>query len=120
VVLLVDDEICVLDVETRIVERAGLRCLHARSGAEAVAVLRDHPEVALVLLDAILPDTSGERLFAALKEVKPSVRVIVCSGMAEHGPAQAMCDAGADDLVAKPFTAGDLMGRVQSVLGGTA
>lgn len=118
--LLVDDEACVLDVETRIMRRAGIRCLHAKTGAEAVAALRDHPEVALVLLDAILPDTSGDRLFAALKEVKPSVKVVVCSGMSEQGPAKAMCDAGADGLVSKPFAARELAERVRLALSGDA
>jgi DNA-binding response OmpR family regulator len=98
------------------IERHGLRCLTASSGTEAVRLLMDHPEIDLIILDAILPDMSGVSVFRSLKRIKPSVRVIVCSGMRDQGPAKAIHDAGADDIMPKPFTAKDLLDRVRSLL----
>lgn len=111
-ILIVDDESIVLDVQKRIVERAGYPCLTASSGTEAVEQLREHPEVELVVLDAILPDTSGASLFHKLKALRPAIKIIGCSGMRDEGPAQAIVEAGADDFLAKPFTASQLLERL--------
>ncbi len=117
VVLLVDDEGFVIDVERRIVERCGFRCLSAKNAAEATEILSKAPQVELIILDALLPDTSGLALYHDLKQIKPSVKVIVCSGLADDGPAQAIYEAGADGFLPKPFRASDLMDCVRSVMG---
>lgn len=115
-VLLVEDESFVCDVQRRIVERSGFRCHTAGTGREAISQLMDHLEIDVIILDAILPDMIGVNLFRALKKIKPAVKVIVCSGMGEEGPAKAICDAGADDVMPKPFAADHLLERVRSVL----
>ncbi len=115
-ILIVDDESIVLDVQRRIVERAGYTCVTAGSGTEAVEELRNHPEVELIVLDAILPDRSGATLFHELKAIRPDMPIIGCSGMRDEGPAQAIVEAGADDFLAKPFTASDLLERVGLLL----
>ncbi len=115
-ILLVDDESFVLDVQRRMVERCGLSCLTARNGAEAVDQLTTNPEVDLIVLDAILPDMNGVDLFGRLKQIKPPVRVLVCTGLAGEGPGRELCMAGADDILPKPFTATQFLERLHAVL----
>ncbi len=120
VVLLVDDEPLVLEVQRRILERNGLRCLVAQSGEEAEATLRAHPEIDLVMLDAVLPDHGGFEVLQTLRGVKPSIKVIATSGMLAEGPVQAMMDAGADGFLPKPFRSDELLKQMNRVLVRTA
>ncbi|MBN1344824.1 MAG: response regulator [Phycisphaerae bacterium] len=106
-----------LDVQKRIVQRCGFPCLTAASAEDAVTTLREHPEVELIVLDAILPDARGVDLFDSLKRIKPRVKVIVCTGLTQDGPGRDICQAGADDFLPKPFTAEAFMDRVKAVLG---
>jgi DNA-binding response OmpR family regulator len=60
-VLVVDDEPKILDIVKSYLEKSGYRALTAKNGKEALAALQSNT-VALMLLDLMLPDLSGEEL----------------------------------------------------------
>jgi two-component system, cell cycle sensor histidine kinase and response regulator CckA len=117
-VLIVDDDVLVLDVQRRIIERSGLGCLTASTGAAAVELLRERNDIRLVILDATLPDESSLEILKGLRRVNPSVRVIVCSGLAQDGPVQVLMDEGADGFLPKPFTASAFLEKMKAILTG--
>jgi signal transduction histidine kinase/CheY-like chemotaxis protein len=103
--LIVEDEHLVLEVNRAIVEKLGYNVLEARSGEEAIALAKSHKgRIDFVLLDVILPDMDGSRIYPRLVEVRPDIKVIVCSGFALDGPARLILESGAESFVQKPFT----------------
>src|SRR5262245_26872278 len=63
------------------IERAGHRAVGAQTGAELLAVLRDHvPPVDLIVLDLRLSDTPGVELLKAIRQVDQRRPVVVFSG----------------------------------------
>lgn len=114
--LLAEDEQSVRDLMQRALEGHGYRVLVADSAEQALQLLRAHrEEVALLVSDVVMPDTSGPALYQALRAEVPQLKVLFLSGyssdrLLEHGlPAQAA-------LLTKPFGLVDLVRKVRQVL----
>ena len=105
-VLVVDDEPAVLAVAQHILEHLGFEVLVAENGPQAIETLRDNADsVRMVLLDVAMPEMGGEETFAALREIRPDVPVLLSSGYSED---RAKAGFASDDLagfVQKPYTA---------------
>ena len=103
--LVVEDEHLVMEVNRAIVEKLGYRVLEAKSGKEAVEIVQTYKgDIDFALLDVILPDMSGNKIYPELMKARPDMKVIVCSGFALDGPAQEILNAGAESFIQKPFT----------------
>ncbi|MGY1621640.1 response regulator transcription factor [Geodermatophilus sp. SYSU D00965] len=89
------------------VSSAGTALTGLRSAVE------DRPD--LVVLDLGLPDLDGGELLRMLRAVS-AVPVIVATARDDDGSVVAALDAGADDYVVKPFSAGQLEARIRAVL----
>ena len=73
-------------------------------------------EVDLVLLDLTMPGMGGHEAFGRLRQVKPSVKIIVSSGYSE---AEVSRRFGASaDFLQKPYRASELISRVQEAFSG--
>lgn len=78
------------------------RVVTASDGAETLkAVKTQHPDV--VLVDLLMPDTSGIELLAPIHACDPNLPVILLSGMARQSIADEALAAGAFDYVVKPL-----------------
>ena len=114
--LVVDDDPAVLGFAARTLEDAGYLVLRAANGAEALQLLAQHPDVAVVLSDLIMPVLSGRALGERISREHPAVRVAYMSG--RPGPDFAG-DTGPQDgppLLQKPFTPDGLLRQVRTVL----
>jgi two-component system response regulator HydG len=101
----VDDEPGIVDSLSKIFERESLRVLTARSGGEALEILRREP-VSVVLTDLIMPGLSGLDLLKASRSVSPETETIL---MTAYGSVENAVDAmrqGAYDFVTKPRPTG--------------
>lgn len=110
--LLVDDNVSVLRLMQRVLERSGYTVLTATSGEEAVALLDRH--VDLVILDVVLPGLGGRELMHRFKEVHPEVRVLLTSGYSADEVAHRL--EGPDAFLEKPFTPKALLEAIRAVL----
>ncbi len=117
-ILLVDDEEVIRDLARSVLEGAGYRVIEARDGSEAVEVFaRRGPEIALVVLDYLMPVMSGRDALERIRGVDPAARVLFSSGYAEDD----LCElAGVRGLLPKPYRPADLLGAVRAVLAGRA
>jgi len=116
-ILVVDDEEAVLSLAGRILEKAGYIAILADKGKEAVRVYRErHDEIALVVLDMVMPEMDGRDVFNALKEIDPDVKVILSSGFSVSGQAGALMEEGIQAFVQKPFSIADLCNTVRRVI----
>jgi PAS domain S-box-containing protein len=115
-ILLVDDELAVLKVTQRILEASGYRVITAGDGAEALALYAKHPEVAAVITDVMMPLMDGVATSRALLRLEPTVKIIATSGVATPATENRLAAVGVKHLVAKPFTADALLGKLREVL----
>jgi len=118
-ILVIEDEESVMNVNRKILERFGYRVLEARTGREAVDIAKTFDgQIDLTLLDIILPDMEGKEVYPLLMEVRPNMKVIVCSGYSADGPAKEILDAGAHGFIQKPFSLADMSEKLKNVLEG--
>ena len=116
-ILLVDDEEAIRDMLAIALEAADYNVLQAENAQQAHACIIDrHPD--LVLLDWMMPGTTGLELLRRLKrdELTEKIPVIMLTAKAEEDSKISGLDAGADDYIAKPFSPRELISRVKAVL----
>lgn len=116
-VLVADDEEIVNRVTTAILERAGYTVLSARDGREALSTLEKHPEIALIVLDVIMPVMGGREVYEYIHEHALPVAVIMCSGQSFSALEGADLAAAGVPVLPKPYTARQLLDAVERLLG---
>ncbi|HOO37975.1 MAG TPA: PAS domain S-box protein [Deltaproteobacteria bacterium] len=117
-VLLIDDEEMITKVGAEMLVNLGYNVLPANGGREGIEVFRKNSSrIDLVILDMIMPDMGGKETFERLKDIDPSVKVLLSSGYSLGGPAKEIMERGCAGFLQKPFTIEKLSKRVRSVLG---
>jgi DNA-binding response OmpR family regulator len=115
--LVVDDEYTVRNVLYLALQHLGYEVTVASSGMEAISKYKSRTEpFGLVLLDMLMPQMSGERTFHELKQIDPSVKVLIISGFAPEESIKAVLDNGGLGFIQKPFTIDALARRMQEFL----
>ncbi len=111
-VLIVDDEPQIRRVVRTALAANGYEPFEARTGEEALDVLREYdPDV--VLLDLNMPGMGGMATCKELRAVS-EVAIIVLSVRESERDKIAALDAGADDYITKPFSVNELMARIRA------
>lgn len=112
-VLIVDDDAGVISSLGAILSQHGYRILTARNGLAAHELFIVHREtIDLVITDNHMPGLDGPGLIRALRQIRPEVRILLCSGTADQLPPE---DPGVEMLL-KPFEAGTMLATVQRLL----
>ena len=115
-ILVVDDEPTLIELVGDVVgKQIPCRLVSARSMAEAKKVLADQ-SIELLVADKFLPDGDGTDLVAALHEKQPQASAIVITGQPSVDGAIKAIREGAVDFLPKPFTAENLLARVNKAL----
>lgn len=94
-------------------EKADFEVIHA--GTAAAALEKFSPEVALVLLDIMLPDGSGYDVCRKMRETA-DIPIIFLTACDSEANTVTGLDLGADDYITKPFRLGELTSRIRAVL----
>src|SRR5438874_10922573 len=104
-VLLVDDDVELVELMTKVLEEDGrFEVRVAGNGFDAGMMVKEyHPD--LIVLDVMLPDINGKEVCHRVRAdpAMEDVRIICISGMIEDDKVQELKLAGADDFVQKPF-----------------
>jgi PAS domain S-box-containing protein len=117
-VLLVEDDESILNLGVDILRRFGYAVLAAQSPEQALALIRQHRPIHLLITDVVMPGMNGKDLRDKVVVLHPEIRAIFMSGytadiIAQHG----ILDPGIHFLQ-KPFSVGTLAGKVREVLDG--
>lgn len=116
-ILVVEDETPVRRVVVRVLERAGYRVVSAADGREALEQFETEGEqIALVLLDIVMPRMSGPQAYARMAQQRPHVRVLFTSGYRDHGEGRGDLPLGCAFLE-KPYRTDALLAAVRDALG---
>ncbi len=116
-ILIVDDEAPIREMIAVALEMAGYECLEAENTQQAHAVIVDRkPD--LILLDWMLPGTSGIELARRLKrdELTVDIPIIMLTAKGEEDNKIQGLEVGADDYITKPFSPRELVARLKAVL----
>jgi DNA-binding response OmpR family regulator len=113
-VLAVDDEPKILEVVSAFMESRGFKVFTSGTGKNALEIF-EREDIALVLLDLMLPDVSGEDICRAIRK-KSRVPVIMLTAKVDEADLLNGLGLGADDYVRKPFSLKELGARVDTVL----
>jgi diguanylate cyclase (GGDEF)-like protein len=91
--------------------------LEAENGAVALEQLTEHPEVAAILLDIVMPVMDGYEFLACLKKTpSASLPVIAITGEQDEDSEQRALTLGAWDFVSKPYRPATLLTRLKNVI----
>jgi DNA-binding response OmpR family regulator len=112
-----DDEDILLLVTTRL-RRDGFDSISARSGDEALALVRER-RPALAVLDIGMPGLDGVQVLEQIRadDDLRAMTVVLLTAKAQESDVRRGFDAGADAYVKKPFSPADLSARVRELLG---
>lgn len=113
-ILVVDDEPRMVAMIALALEAAGHDVLTARDAAAAWQVLTERP-IGLVVLDVMLPGTSGLQLTRRIRE-HSSTPVVLLTALGSAPERVEGLEAGADDYLSKPFSPRELVLRIGAVL----
>lgn len=104
-VLVVEDEALIRMTTVDMIDDLGLESREASDGPQALAFLRDEPDIAVMLTDMGLPGMSGQQLIGEALSLKPDLKVVVTSGR----PATDFSELPpGTSYLPKPFHSGDL------------
>ncbi|MGW1275270.1 response regulator, partial [Streptomyces sp. NPDC002491] len=114
-VLVVDDDARNLFALSGILELHGVRVLHAENGREGIDTLRDNPEIALVLMDVMMPEMDGYTATAEIRRIPEyaDLPIVAVTAKAMPGDREKSLASGASDYVTKPVDTHDLMACVR-------
>ncbi len=113
-VLVVDDDPTVREVLAAYFERAGLSVDLAADGEQALQLATDGPD--LVVLDLMLPKIEGAEVFRRLRAQRGDLPILMLTARGDEPDRLLGLEMGADDYVTKPFSAREIVLRVQSIL----
>ena len=113
-ILIVDDDPSVVEALSTALDPF-YEVFTAQSGSAALeAIVQQKPD--LVLLDYLLPDVSGLTLLRNIKQLAPSLFVILMTGYGSEGVSVGSLRSGARDYLRKPFGLPDLLARIERLL----
>src|SRR5262249_17984755 len=114
-VLLIDDDGRNIFALSSVLERRGMRVLTATTGSEAIALAETTPDLAIVLMDIMMPEMDGYQTIRVIRQ-KPSFRrlpIIALTAKAMKGDREKCMEAGASDYLAKPVNTEQLVSALR-------
>lgn len=116
-ILAVDDEEIGLMLVKQLLTSAGYEVTTAQSGFECLDLFRRSPHsYQLVLLDLTMPFMDGEETFHRLREIRPDIPVMLCTGFIQNDRLERLMGAGLSGFLRKPFAPDEIGGQVRSIL----
>ncbi|MER6926090.1 response regulator, partial [Streptomyces spiralis] len=114
-VLIVDDDIRNVFALTSVLEQHGLSVLYAENGREGIEVLEQHDDVAVVLMDIMMPEMDGYATTTAIRRMPQfaGLPIIALTAKAMKGDREKAIESGASDYVTKPVDPDHLLGVME-------
>jgi HAMP domain-containing protein/CheY-like chemotaxis protein/signal transduction histidine kinase len=117
-VLLVDDDARNIFALSSILERRGMRILAATTGNEAIQLIEANDDIAIVLMDIMMPEMDGYQTMEQIRKNADFRRlpIIALTAKAMKGDREKCLDAGASDYLAKPVNTEQLLSALRGWL----
>jgi HAMP domain-containing protein/CheY-like chemotaxis protein/signal transduction histidine kinase len=117
-VLLVDDDSRNIFALSSVLERRGMQVVAATTGKEAISLLEANPDIAIVLMDIMMPEMDGYETIQTIRSNKAWHRlpIVALTAKAMKGDREKTLDSGASDYLAKPVNTEQLLGTLRTWL----
>lgn len=113
--LIVDDEVGIVEEIRFFFEEEGFKVYTADSGGDGIVMIQQY-QPDLLLIDIKLPDISGLKVLAAVKQVSPGTKTIVITGYVDQILIDEAEKIGRDAFLQKPFSLDLLKAEVDRLL----
>jgi DNA-binding response OmpR family regulator len=114
-IAVIEDEAPIRRGVADVLRASGYEVAEAADGARGLEEA-NRPGIALVLLDLLLPRLDGLEVLRQLRQSRPGLPVIILTARGTEDDRVRGLKMGADDYVVKPFSARELLARVEAVL----
>lgn len=114
-ILVADDEQLIRQLVCDFLGEAGYTTLEAEDGAQAIAQFKKNPDIALLLLDIMMPEKDGWEVTREIR-AQSDVPIILLSARSQEFDQLTGFEAGADEYVTKPFSPVVLVKRIEALL----
>jgi CheY-like chemotaxis protein len=114
-VLLVDDDARNIFALSSVLERRGMKVLTATTGNEAIRIIESDSDIAIVLMDIMMPEMDGFQTMEIIRK-QPGFRrlpIIALTAKAMKGDREKCLEAGASDYLAKPVNTEQLLSSLR-------
>jgi CheY-like chemotaxis protein/signal transduction histidine kinase len=113
--LLVDDDARNIFALSSVLERRGMRVLTATTGNEAVQLVESTPDLAIVLMDIMMPEMDGYQTIEQIRKDAAFRRlpIVALTAKAMKGDREKCLEAGASDYLAKPVNTEQLLSALR-------
>ena len=115
-ILVVDDDAAVCALLQDVLNEHVFAVTVCHTGQAALACVETQPEIALVLLDMMLPDTNGLMVLQQVQKIRPTLPVVMLTGLGSESDVVVGLEMGADDYISKPFNPRVVVARMKAVL----
>jgi CheY-like chemotaxis protein len=117
-VLVVDDDVRNIFALSSVLERRGMIVLTAGTGREAIQMLESTPEIAIVLMDIMMPEMDGYETMQVIRQNEQFRRlpIIALTAKAMKGDREKCLEAGASEYMAKPVNTDQLLSGLRTWL----
>jgi len=116
-ILLVDDEDLEIEVGRRLLEKLGYSVIIAVNGQDALKKYKTGKnEIALIILDMIMPDMDAEEVYAALHKINPKAKILLASGHSFDERINRLIKKGCSGFITKPFILNSLFDKITKAL----
>ena len=115
-ILLAEDEEAIRNLAERSLRGYGYEVLVARDGVEAVALCEAHPEIAIAVLDVVMPKMGGKEALDAMRRLRPDLTALFTSGYSTDRIHESFVLLPGIEFLPKPFGPASLARRVREVL----
>ncbi len=116
-ILVVDDEKTLVEIQERSLRKLGYRVTATSSSPQALELFRENPkDYDLVVTDQSMPRLSGEVLCRSLKEIRPDVPIIMCTGYSSRIDADKAAALGISRFLLKPVSRIELAAAIRQSL----
>jgi CheY-like chemotaxis protein len=111
----VDDDVRNIFALSSVLERRGMKVLTANTGREAITTLESTPDVAIVLMDVMMPEMDGYETMRAIRRNAQLRRlpIIALTAKAMKGDREKCLEAGASEYLAKPVNTEQLLSALR-------
>jgi PAS domain S-box-containing protein len=116
IILVVEDEAAVRRFSVDALEMLGYRILEADGAGSALALLKMHPDIALMFTDVIMPEVNGARLAEQARRLRPDLRVLFTTGYTRNAVVHNGVLDPDVDLLGKPYSIDQLAAKVREML----
>jgi PAS domain S-box-containing protein len=115
-VLLAEDAAMVRDLAKNILEEYGYNVIVAENGVDAIEAFTAHPDVALLILDVIMPGKNGKEVFAEIRGLRPDIKALFMSGYTSNIIHKKGVLERDTEFISKPFSPNAFLRKVREVL----